>query len=45
MLISLEGFIAIYFPFKVQIYCTKKRTCVTVAALFIISDVVKIFSL
>ena len=36
VLISLERFIAIHFPFKVHIYCTKKRSCVTVVVLFII---------
>ena len=37
VIISLERFIAIYFPFKVRIYCTKKRSCVIVVALLIIS--------
>ena len=36
VIISLERFIAIYFPFKVRIYCTKKRSCVIVVALLII---------
>ena len=37
VLISLERFIVIYFPFKVYIYCTKKKTCVTVIVLTILS--------
>ena len=31
--LTLERFIVIYFPFKVDIYCTKENTCVTVIAL------------
>ena len=38
VLISLDRFIAIYFPFKAHIYCTKKRSCVTVVVLFITSS-------
>ena len=37
VLISLERFIAIYFPFKVHIYCTKKRSCAIVIVILIIS--------
>ena len=37
VLISLDRFIAIYFPLKAHIYCTKKRSCLIVLALFIIS--------
>ena len=31
--LTLERFTVIYFPFKVDIYCTKENTCVTVIAL------------
>ena len=37
VLISLERFIAIYFPFKVHIYCTKKKSCMISVALLIIT--------
>ena len=32
VLISLDRFIAIYYPFKVHIYCTRIRTYVTILA-------------
>ena len=35
VLISLERFIALYYPFKVKIYCTKTRTFVTLMVLTI----------
>ena len=38
VLISLDRLIAIYFPFKAHIYCTKKRSCVIVVVLFITSS-------
>ena len=37
VLISLDRYIVIYFPLKGHIYCTKKRSCSIVVALFIIS--------
>ena len=38
VLISIERFIAIYFPFKVHLYCTKMRTYITIIAMtFLVS--------
>ena len=37
VLISLERFIALYYPFKVKIYCTKTRTYVAIIILTILA--------
>ena len=37
VLISLERYVAIYHPFKVRSYCTKRRTHLTILALTIIT--------
>ena len=41
--ISLERYIAIYHPFKIHIYCTKRRTYLTILALTIITCCVPFF--
>ena len=39
VLISLERYIAIYYPFKVHIYCTKKNTYITILSLTISTSI------
>ena len=39
VLISLERFIAIYYPFKVHIYCTKKRSYIIIVTLTVFASI------
>ena len=39
VLISLERFIAIYYPFKVHIYCTKKRSYIIIVSLTVFASI------
>ena len=39
VLISLERYIAIYYPFKVHVYCTKKNTFITTLSLTILISI------